>query len=241
MLGPNDFGQLEHSTTNRTMPVRVGLSRKRCRHRSGLGATHTCAIISGPSNAGGQHLWSVRQQLHHQQSVAGTDGVTSGAQDLTAGDAHTCALVNGGVKCWGLNSDSQLGSNSTTNSAIPVDGFSLGNGVQAVAAGANFSFAIVNGALFGWGKNEGGQLGINNNGPTAPVSAQVYGLTGGVQAVAAGGSSACAIVNGGAKCWGRNTVGQLGNNSTTDSVVPVTVSGQTVGGKKSVSEAKPLV
>src|SRR6202023_3198953 len=40
-----------------------------------------------------------------------------------------------------------------------------------------------------------------------------------------GGSSACALDStGAAYCWGDNTYGELGNNSTTQANVPVTVS-----------------
>ena len=51
----------------------------------------------------------------------------------------------------------------------------------------------------------------------------------GVQAINAGWYGACSIVNGGAWCWGRNQYGQLGNNSTTDSYVPVQVQGLASG------------
>jgi hypothetical protein len=37
--------------------------------------------------------------------------------------------------------------------------------------------------------------------------------------------SACALVNGGAQCWGHNYSGELGNNSTNHSHVPVQVTG----------------
>ena len=48
-----------------------------------------------------------------------------------------------------------------------------------------------------------------------------------MEAIAAGWNHSCAIVNGGAVCWGSNQLGQLGNNSTTDSLVPVQVTGLT--------------
>jgi alpha-tubulin suppressor-like RCC1 family protein len=52
---------------------------------------------------------------------------------------------------------------------------------------------------------------------------QVTGLSG-VTATAAGGQHTCAIVaNGAAECWGNNNNGQLGINSTTNSLVPVGV------------------
>jgi alpha-tubulin suppressor-like RCC1 family protein len=35
----------------------------------------------------------------------------------------------------------------------------------------------------------------------------------------------CALVNGGAWCWGNNLNGQLGDNSTTDRWAPVAVQG----------------
>jgi hypothetical protein len=52
---------------------------------------------------------------------------------------------------------------------------------------------------------------------------QVQGLSTGAVTVAAGQSDTCAVVNGNLQCWGYNNFGQLGDNSTTDSHVPVSV------------------
>ena len=73
-----------------------------------------------------------------------------------------------------------------------------------------------------WGWNEYGQLG---NGTTSPsfTPVDVSGLTSGVEAIYVGHFSTCAILQSGVvKCWGRNDAGQLGNNTTINSSVPVT-------------------
>jgi alpha-tubulin suppressor-like RCC1 family protein len=50
-----------------------------------------------------------------------------------------------------------------------------------------------------------------------------------VTAISVGEYSACAIVNGAAKCWGYNNDGQLGKGSTTNATSPVAVTGLTSG------------
>jgi alpha-tubulin suppressor-like RCC1 family protein len=62
---------------------------------------------------------------------------------------------------------------------------------------------------------------------TAPV--QVVGLTSGVTQVAVGYTHACAIHNGGVKCWGTNGTGQLGIGTLTASNVPVEPTGMGSG------------
>ncbi len=144
---------------------------------------------------------------------------------MTANAFHTCAILNGAAKCWGANFDGILGNDSTTNSSVPVQVSGLESEVTAIAAGYTHTCAIHNGAAKCWGSNFYGQLG-NDSTTNSSVPVQVSGLESGVTAIAAGDRHTCAIHNGAAKCWGYNQFyGQLGNNSTTDSRVPVQVSG----------------
>jgi len=75
------------------------------------------------------------------------------------------------------------------------------------------------------GSNNYGQLG---NGTTANSSTlvQVTAVTNVGLVGAAGGGFACqALATGAVQCWGNNASGQLGNGTTTNSAVPVTVAG----------------
>jgi alpha-tubulin suppressor-like RCC1 family protein len=227
--GDNSNGQLGNNSTNESnVPVAVqGLG-------SGVqaiaaGSSHTCALVGGGvqcwgSNSNGQLGDGSTTDSPVPVAVQGLGSPGSGVQALVGGYAHTCALVNGGVQCWGSNSNGQLGDNSTTDSATPVAVQGLGGGAQAIAAGDYHTCALAAGGVQCWGYNADGQLG-NNSTTDSPIPVGVQGLASGVEAVAAGFSHSCAVVGGGAQCWGDNSFGDLGNNSTSESNVPVGVQG----------------
>ena len=95
-----------------------------------------------------------------------------------------------------------------------------------VSGGALHTCAVTTkGKPLCWGSNTAGQLG-NNSTADSDVPVGVYGLTKGVKAVATGYSHSCALTTKGKVwCWGDNNYGQLGDNSTTDSLKPVAVYG----------------
>jgi alpha-tubulin suppressor-like RCC1 family protein len=160
--------------------------------------------------------------------VTGLTGIiaVSGGQ---AG-SHSLALKKDGtVWAWGKNTDGQLGDGTTTNSNVPVQVTGL-TGIVAIAGGEFHSLAIKNdGTAWAWGKNDLGQLGNGVMTATAtPTPVQVTGLTG-VKAIAGGRFFSFAIRSSDSTvwCWGQNGDGQLGNGTTTQSSVPVQVTGLT--------------
>ena len=85
--------------------------------------------------------------------------------------------------------------------------------------------AIVGGKAKCWGFNSNGRLGNGSN-TESNIPVEVTGLTSQVTAISAGNAHTCAIHSEhAAKCWGDNDFGQLGNDSTTNSDVPVEVDG----------------
>jgi alpha-tubulin suppressor-like RCC1 family protein len=229
--GRNDSGQLgDGTTTERHTPVDVsGLT-------SGVvavaaGGSHTCALTASSRiecwgfNSQGQLGDGTITERHTPVHVS---GLTSGVIAVTAGLAHTCALTSaGGVKCWGSNGAGELGDGTTTERHTPVDVSGLTSGVIAVAAGDSHTCALTSaGGAKCWGGNGSGELGDNKacTGPcTTPVN--VSGLTSGVVAVTAGGHSCALTSAGGAKCWGDNTFGQLGDGTTKERHTPMDVTG----------------
>jgi alpha-tubulin suppressor-like RCC1 family protein len=141
--------------------------------------------------------------------------------------SHTCVVTTGGgVRCWGLNDDGQLGDGTTSTRTATVLVTGLTDRVTAVTVGGYHTCALTErGGVKCWGNNANGQLGDGTTiQQTTPMDVQ--GLTSGVVAVSAAFRHTCAIVsNGGVKCWGENSTGQLGNDTTTSSPAPVAVLG----------------
>ena len=226
--GYNQFGQLGRgNTTSSSTPVDVsGLS-------SGVsaisaGSNHTCALTTSAGvkcwgyNQFGQ-LGRARGNVTNSSTPVNVYGLSSGVSAISAGDSHTCALISGGVKCWGYNSNGQLGNGNTLNSSTPVDAPLLSSGVSAISAGNSHTCALINGGIKCWGLNESGQLG-NGNRTSSSTPVDVSLLLSGVSAISASSLHTCALTtSGGVKCWGSNSNGQLGRGNTLQSLTPVDV------------------
>jgi len=198
-----------------------------------VGMNRACAVTA----AGGVKCWGNNSSgqlgdgtVLNRFSPVQVPGLT-GVVALSVGALHTCAVTSaGGVKCWGQNDLGQLGDGTLTDRSTPVDVAGLTSGVVAVEAGLFHTCAVTaGGGAKCWGRNLNGQLG---DGTTVdrPTPTDVSGLTSGVAAIMASSWHTCAVTTGGgAKCWGYNQYGQLGDGTTTSSSTAVDVLGLTSG------------
>jgi alpha-tubulin suppressor-like RCC1 family protein len=153
--------------------------------------------------------------------------------NITTGDSHTCALTsNGKAYCWGLNKDGELGNSTTKNSNIPIEVTTPKDETPVILASISTFYQhtcglTTSGKAYCWGANEYGQLGndstTNSLVPIAVVSS-VNGETLTFSSIDAGLYHTCGITTmKKAYCWGLNDSGELGNNTTTNSSIPVPV------------------
>jgi alpha-tubulin suppressor-like RCC1 family protein len=153
-------------------------------------------------------------------------GLTGTFVAISAGGSHALAVKSDGrLWAWGNNSSGQLGDNSTDVRHTPVEVFS---NIKYVSAGFDHTMVLdINGSVWTWGNNSNGQLG---NATQTNSSAPVLAVPGGSVRIAAGNK--CSVVlryttshlTGSIVTWGKNSDGQLGIGTTTDSYSPLTIS-----------------
>jgi len=199
-----------------------------------LGFDSACALSTGGAvmcwgyNGKGQLGDGTR---YTRRTPVGVVGLSSGVQAIAAGWDHTCALTTGGgVRCWGQNSNGELGDGTRTDRLQPVAVDGLSSGVVAVSAGFDQTCALLDdGAVRCWGQNATGEVGDGTT-TLRPSPVDVAGLSSGVASISAGYNHTCAVrTDGGALCWGANHSGELGDGTTTNRSSPVAVYGSTTG------------
>jgi alpha-tubulin suppressor-like RCC1 family protein len=170
--GGNGDGQAGQPITGNgiiTAPTGVsGLSGPINAQGLSVGDYHTCAIITGGSvycwgwNMYGQLGNASTAVGDHATSAVPVQGLASGATQVSAGYAHTCALLTTGtVSCWGVQRNGALGDGVIAGEGVSAP-VSVLNVAGATSVSTNYLQAcalINNGSVKCWGFGSDGELG----------------------------------------------------------------------------------
>jgi hypothetical protein len=215
--GDNTLGQVGNGATMNAFTPGITVASNAVSLASG--ANHSCALLDD----GGVLCWGTGTSGQVGNGVATLAvraplpaSLSAPAVAIFAGNDVTWSTrVDGGVIAWGQDS---LLPFSLTPVPVLLDG-----GVRAIASGDSHSCAIrADRTLACWGRGAEGQLGypvsVTNAQPVRPVA----GL-GPVNDVCVGTNFTCVIIaDGGVRCFGLGTSGQLGGANFTSSSAPVT-------------------
>jgi alpha-tubulin suppressor-like RCC1 family protein len=222
--GYNVEGQVgDGTTTNRSMPVRVGSATNW--DSVSTGGSSECALRADDT------LWCWG---HNGQGQLGNGTTTNRSsptqvgtatdwQAIVAGDdSHNCGIRGGGsLWCWGSNEFGKLGDGTTTNRSSPAQ-VGADTDWQVVEVGYSHTCGIrAGGTLWCWGYNLHGQLGNGTSANTPNPSPVQVGSDTDWAAIEVGWGHTCGLRAGGTLwCWGYNLYGQLGNGTSTGIFTP---------------------
>ena len=232
--GRNGFGELgDNTTTGRLTPVTTfagGTNWKQVAIGSGNDGA-TAAIKTD----GTLWIWGTNGygQLGTNDTTQRNTPVTTFAggtnwKQVSFGFNHTTAIkTDGTLWTWGGNGAGQLGDNTTTDRSTPVTTFAGGtNWSQVACVGISVAAIKTDGTLWTWGRNNQGQIGDNT---TTDRYTPVTTFAGGTnwKQVSGRGTNflnhiAAIKTDGTLWTWGRNSNGQLGDNTIIGRCTPVT-------------------
>lgn len=250
--GANDYGQLGYGNTNdigddeaaaSAGPVDIG--GRAIAIAAGL--RHTCAlrtdglVVCWGDGNNGKLGYGNTEAIGDDETPASAGTVEAGRRvvGITAGNEHTCALLNTGeIRCWGSSFYGQLGYANTTTigdnegpSSVPgvtLGATNQGDAVAVVAGSYHTCALLATGKVRCWGRNSSGELGLGHTnsfvGPVIPPYDPVF-ITDPIEfpdgqlavSLSSGFSHTCAVLQDGTvSCWGEGSSGQLGYGNTTD-------------------------
>ncbi|MDR1033065.1 MAG: IPT/TIG domain-containing protein [Candidatus Nomurabacteria bacterium] len=149
--------------------------------------------------------------------------------------AGVIGLVGGEARALSVDSISPAFGPTAGGTTVTITGTGLETGLNftQIAVGVAHTCGIAStGSVYCWGGNSNGQLGDGTNtSQSEPVKVKTAADDAGsalpaniaATAVVAGTQHSCVLAGNDIYCWGYNPDGQLGNNTTTDSSLPVKV------------------
>ena len=165
--------------------------------------------------------------INRTTPVTTSAGGTNWKQVACGGDNTAAIKTDGTLWTWGSNGSGQLGDNTTISRYTPVTTFAGGTNWKQVTCGSSHTAAVkTDGTLWTWGSNSYGRLGDNTiiNRYT-PVTTFAGGTN--WKQVSGRGTNflnhiAAIKTDGTLWTWGRNSNGQLGDNTIIGRCTPVT-------------------
>lgn len=183
-----------------------------------VNTSHVCAVQNGAAKCWGAGQGGVLGDgdgsIHNRSTPVTPSGLGSGVTDVASGWRHTCAIQTGEIKCWGNNTNYQLGYTGPYNVDYPWVPRPLaspppGTPVK-ITAGSETNCALMSsGAVYCWGSNDAGKLGAGSSAGESVTPLKVTGLSA-VTDVHINAAHACALQGGAAFCWGDGQYGKLG-------------------------------
>ena len=233
--GTNDNGELGQGSLTPafgTLPVVVSLGQSATAVSVSRNLRVACAILvdgsvrcwgspaGGAMGLGNNTTFPSMTMTPNQFGPVSLDGT---ATAISTAEGACALLTDGTIRCWGDNSFGELGlgnktalSNTLVPSAYGVVPLPSGKTASSISTGSGFACARLNdGTAQCWGRNIAGELGLGNTstiGDDEPATAGAVVLGTSVSSLVSGDAETCAafVSDGGWRCWGNNSSGELG-------------------------------
>ena len=155
-------------------------------------------------------------------------------KQVACGGYYTVAIkTDGTLWTWGLNSEGQLGDDTTTDRSTPVTTFAGGTDWKQVSCGRQHTAAIkTDGTLWTWGYNSYGQIGDNTTTNKPAPDTTFAGGTDWKQVSCGRQHTAAIKTDGTLWTWGQNYNGQLGVGDVDTRYYPVITFGENTNWKQ---------
>jgi alpha-tubulin suppressor-like RCC1 family protein len=170
--------------------------------------------------------WAITPAGNDFSPSTGTVSINSGATAASI-TFSSMASPGSGNKAYILQITEAASSQFTYSNQINVVDLTP---APIISAGMLSTCWVKNKVAQCWGDNAKGTLGTGDTtSHNVPVNVDMTDVTGAFSQISVGDSSACGIAGGALYCWGDNTKGQLGDNTTSGKLKPVAIPTLTTG------------